>query len=347
TALIDEDDDQGGEAPTVIMPEDSVSDIGAQTAPTVIAGDDGAVTAISGDHSVNTEYKTFTAISDIQSVNAEDEAITAISGDADETALIEPPTEDTAMDSANPAAIDAAAQAKGGTGGKSQPREIKPGMVLKDRFELLSKLGEGGMGVVYKAVDQLKVEAKDRNPYLAIKLLTGDFQSHPESFIALQRESSKAQKLAHPNIATVYDFDRDRGTPYLTMELLEGDGLNVFIKRKIPVGGLPEEEAMQLVEELAAGLSYAHEHNLVHSDLKPGNCWLTNDGHAKLLDFGIARASKTRADATGETTVFDPGQLGALTPAYATVEMFDGQDPDPRDDLYAMACIAYELFTGK
>jgi serine/threonine protein kinase len=225
-------------------------------------------------------------------------------------------------------------------------RQITTGTVLKDRFELVQKLGEGGMGQVWKALDRLKEEARDRHPFIAVKLLSGDFQRHPESFIALQRESAKAQRLAHPNIATVFDFDRDGTTIYMTMELLEGEALNHFIK-KLPDGGLPVEEAMRLIEQLCAGLSYAHKHNLVHSDLKPGNCWITKDGTAKLLDFGIARASKARSEEVGETTVFDPGQLGALTPAYATIEMFEGQDPDPRDDIYALACISYELLAGR
>ena len=220
------------------------------------------------------------------------------------------------------------------------------GSVLKDRFELMDVLGEGGMGKVYKARDLLKVEAKDKNPYIAVKTLTGDFKQHPESFIALQRESSKAQRLAHPNIATVYDFDRDGGTVYMTMELMEGDELAKYIKH-LPAGGLPVPEAMHIIKQLCDGLAYAHSKQLVHSDFKPGNAFLTKDGTVKLLDFGIARASKTRKDTQGETTVFDPGQLGALTPAYATVEMFEGMDPDPRDDIYALAAVAYELLTGK
>ncbi|HET7650549.1 MAG TPA: protein kinase [Gammaproteobacteria bacterium] len=220
------------------------------------------------------------------------------------------------------------------------------GSVLKDRFELISVLGEGGMGKVYKARDLLKVEAKDKNPYIAVKTLSGDFKQHPESFIALQRESSKAQRLAHPNIATVFDFDRDGGTVYMTMELMEGEELARYIKH-LPAGGLPVAEAMNLIKQLCDGLSYAHSKGLVHSDFKPGNAFLLKDGTLKLLDFGIARASKTKLDTSGETTVFDPGQLGALTPAYATVEMFDGQDPDPRDDIYALACVSYELLTGK
>lgn len=223
---------------------------------------------------------------------------------------------------------------------------LGPGSVLKDRFELMDVLGEGGMGKVYKARDLLKVEAKDKNPYIAVKTLTGDFKQHPESFIALQRESSKAQRLAHPNIATVYDFDRDGGTVYMTMELMEGDELAKYIKH-LPAGGLPVADAMNIIKQLCDGLAYAHSKQLVHSDFKPGNAFLTKDGTVKLLDFGIARASKTRKDTQGETTVFDPGQLGALTPAYATVEMFEGMDPDPRDDIYALACVSYELLTGK
>ncbi len=224
--------------------------------------------------------------------------------------------------------------------------KVGPGSVLKERFELVNVLGEGGMGKVYRARDLLKVEAKDKNPFMAVKTLSGDFREHPEAFMALQREASKAQRLAHPNIATVFDFDRDGTTIYLTMELMEGEELSSFIKR-LPAGGLPVPEAMKLIKQLCDGLAYAHSKSLVHSDFKPGNAFITSEGTVKLLDFGIARASKTRRDATGVTTIFDPSELGALTPAYASLEMFDGDDPDPRDDIYALACVSYELLTGK
>ncbi|MCA1799531.1 MAG: serine/threonine protein kinase, partial [Xanthomonadaceae bacterium] len=230
--------------------------------------------------------------------------------------------------------------------GGQASNEPGPGSVLKGRFRLEEVIGQGGMGAVYKAVDLLKVEARDRNPYMAVKLLVGDFKEHPEAFIALQRESAKAQRLAHPNIATVYDFDRDGETVYMTMELMVGAELAKYIK-KLPAGGLPVPEANKIIEQLCAGLQYAHARGLVHSDFKPGNAFLLDDGTVKLLDFGIARASKTKGDAEGESTVFDPGQLGALTPAYATIEMFEGQDPDPRDDIYALAAVSYELYTGK
>ncbi len=221
---------------------------------------------------------------------------------------------------------------------------LGPGVTLKDRFVLLEKLGQGGMGVVFKAKDLLKVEAQDKDPYVAIKVLTDAFKKYSGSFIALQREASKAQRLAHPNIATVYDFDRDGNTVFMTMEYLQGKPLNQLIK-EIAKKPLKLDHALHIIEELCSGLAYAHEKMLIHSDFKPGNCFLLNDGHVKLLDFGIARAS-TQTDEERENTMFDPAKLSAVTPAYATPEMFAGMNPDPRDDIYGLACVAYQLLAG-
>jgi len=221
---------------------------------------------------------------------------------------------------------------------------LGPGVTLKDRFVLLEKLGQGGMGVVFKAKDLLKVEAQDKDPYVAIKVLTDAFKKYSGSFIALQREASKAQRLAHPNIATVYDFDRDGNTVFMTMEYLQGKPLNQLIK-EINKKPLKIDHALHIIEELCSGLSYAHEKFLIHSDFKPGNCFLLSDGHVKLLDFGIARASTQTAEEK-ENTMFDPAKLSAVTPAYATPEMFAGMNPDPRDDIYGLACVAYQLLAG-
>ena len=244
----------------------------------------------------------------------------------------------------------------GGTGGDWSapsaavaPTKIEPGAVLRGRFKLDSVLGVGGMGSVFLGSDLIKVRAKDKQPRVALKVLNEDFKQHPDSFIALQREASRQQRLAHPNIATVYDFDQtEDGLAFLVMELLEGQPLNEFIKKIVrPRSGLPFAEALPMVLGLGAALVYAHEHNIVHSDFKPGNCFLTKDGQMKVLDFGIARAVKNPGAAEGETTIFDPGKLGALTPAYASTEMLEGEEPDPRDDIYALACVTYELLTGK
>ena len=211
----------------------------------------------------------------------------------------------------------------------SRYENLGPGVTLKDRFVLLEKLGQGGMGVVFKAKDLLKVEAQDKHPYVAIKVLTDAFKKYSGSFIALQREASKAQRLAHPNIATVYDFDRDGNTVFMTMEFLQGKPLNQLIK-ELAKKPLKLEQALHIIEELCSGLAYAHEKLLIHSDFKPGNCFLLNDGSVKLLDFGIARAS-TQTDEERENTMFDPAKLSAVTPAYATPEMF-ATSPEARLD---------------
>jgi len=236
-------------------------------------------------------------------------------------------------------------------GGTTPGKELGVGDIIKQRFKLLSVLGLGGMGKVFKAIDLLKEEARDKKPHVAIKLLNEDFKDHPEAFISLQRESSRQQKLAHPNIATIYDFDRvgGPGTPvYITMELMEGMELKDYIKKNVKKqGGLPFDEAFKIIEQLGAGLIYAHNRRLVHSDFKPGNAFYCNDGTVKTLDFGIARAVKNPITGEAEKTLFDPGQLGALTPAYASLEMLEGEEPDTRDDTYALGCVCYELLTGK
>lgn len=219
--------------------------------------------------------------------------------------------------------------------------------VIKGRFELVSVLGAGGMGAVYKALDRRKVEASDSNPYVAVKLLNDDFRQHPDAFISLQRESRKSQTLAHPNIVTVYDFDRDRDTVFMTMEFLEGAPLDELL-REHP-DGLEAEKADGVLKDISNALIYAHSHNIIHSDFKPGNIYVTKNKGTKVFDFGIARAVSggSIANSVGEKTIFDAGTLGALTPAYASKEMLEGGEPSESDDVYALGCVAYELYSGK
>lgn len=226
---------------------------------------------------------------------------------------------------------------------------VNVGSVIKDRFTLEKLLGRGGMGEVYLATDKRKLEAQDKNPYVALKVLGENFKRHPQAFVALQREARKTQELAHPNIVTVYDFDRQGDTVYLTMEALSGKPMDEEIRSD----ARPIAEACDMIIQCAQGLAYAHHKGLVHSDLKPGNLFLTAEGNVKLLDFGIARAFKSgkqldkQKQSTQSDTVFDAGELGALTPAYATCEMLEGKEPHPSDDVYALGLIAYELLTGK
>ncbi|HEX5635875.1 MAG TPA: serine/threonine-protein kinase, partial [Gammaproteobacteria bacterium] len=210
-------------------------------------------------------------------------------------------------------------------------------------------IGSGGMGIVYKAKDLLKVEANDRDPYVAIKVLGEEFKAHPESFIALQRESRKTQRIAHPNIVSVFDFDRDGDTVFMTMEYMDGKPLDKLLNQYRSTG-LPTDDAWEILGCICSALTHAHKEDIIHSDFKPGNVFVTTRGVAKVFDFGIARAVAQieHHDASGEDkTLFDAGNLGALTPAYASLEMLEGQTPDIRDDLYAVGCVAYELFTGE
>jgi len=220
------------------------------------------------------------------------------------------------------------------------------GMLLKGRFQIEREIGRGGMGVVFLARDERKVEARDRDPYVAVKVLNDEFRRHPDSLIALQRESRRSQQLAHDNIVRVYDFDKDGTIVFMTMEFVDGSDLKTLI-RESAFRGLPLAKARPLIEGMARALKRAHDAGVVHSDFKPGNVMVTREGSPKVFDFGIARAGKQPGEAAEDQTVFDAGRLGALTPAYASLEMIQGRPPQPTDDIYALGCVAFELLTGK
>lgn len=228
-------------------------------------------------------------------------------------------------------------------------KKLAPGSIINNRFVLENLLGQGGMGSVFKARDLRKEEAQDSNSHIAIKFLNEDFKQHPKALISLQREAKKSQTLAHPNIITVHDFDRDGDTVYMTMEYLDGAPLDEFLFEH-KHNGVDFDLAINIINDMCQALSYAHQKNLVHSDFKPGNVFITRDGTAKVLDFGIARAVKNIEEDNEqqtERTVFDAGDLGGLTPSYASCEMLEGKQPSPSDDMYALACVAYELLTGE
>ena len=257
--------------------------------------------------------------------------------------LNETGSSDAGKDVGSPAPPDVA------TGVSSVPETERmkgKGDVLNNRFVLEECIGAGGMSTVYKALDRRKLEANDRYPYVAVKVLNVEFRAHPDSLIALQREAKKSQSLAHPNIVRVYDFDRDGSTVYMTMEYLPGESL-AQILRAPGFKGFPRDEAMRILEGIAHALIFAHSNGIIHADFKPANVILTDKTEVKVIDFGIARAFKRPDDSDMEATRFDPGSLGALTPTYASPEMLEQQEPDPRDDVYALACIAYEMLTGR
>ncbi|MEL7043674.1 MAG: serine/threonine-protein kinase, partial [Pseudomonadota bacterium] len=229
---------------------------------------------------------------------------------------------------------------------RGDSRELLPTgerlQTIKDRFVLEENLGRGGMGEVYRALDLRKQELRDDQPYVAIKFLGEAFSKHPQALISLQREAKKTQALAHPNIVTVYDFDRDGSHVYMTMELLQGDVLSDWINTRSKA--IEQIDPGSIVVQLAEGLAYAHSKGFIHSDLKLENVFLTVDGRVKILDFGIARI----ADEAASADSFDAGELGALTQRYASLEMLQrSAEPAPADDLYALGLMAYELYAGQ
>ena len=220
-------------------------------------------------------------------------------------------------------------------------RPPKIGDCIKGRFDLLEVLGAGGMGVVYRARDRRQKELGEADPYLALKVLNDSLQHNEAALVALQQECRKSQLLAHPNIVNVFDFDRDRGLAFITMELLHGQPLDRLLYEP-DFQGEPLQVIAPRIREIASALAYAHEKGVIHSDFKPGNLWLTEDGSVKVFDFGIARVMQS-LDADDEPN----GQMAALTPAYASLGMLTQQSPSVADDLYAFAVVIYYWLTGR
>ncbi len=220
---------------------------------------------------------------------------------------------------------------------------ITIGSVLQGRFKLIESIGQGGMSAVFKAIDLRKIETHSSDPYVAVKLLTIPSSGFGQSLTLLQGEAQKLQSLPHPNIVRVIDCDRDGRTVFMTMEYLTGEPLKRAATLAPDFKGMPPAEAERIIESIASALEFAHRNDIIHGDLKPGNIIITSKGEVKVIDFGIARVM-TRSQA-GHAD--DRLGVAGLTPIYASPEMLTHQGPDPRDDVYALACIAHELLTGQ
>jgi serine/threonine protein kinase len=229
---------------------------------------------------------------------------------------------------------------------ESPPAGEDNAVIVDARYVLEHRLGGGGMGVVYKALDQLMLKHHDRDPYVALKLISESLRQNEEARMMLQRECSRAQKLSHPNIVRVfhYGWDRTTDSDYLTMELLRGESLERVVRANPK--GMAWARVAPAIEQLCNALDYAHAEGIVHSDIKPSNLFLTDSMALKVLDFGIAAPMRS-ADTASSETLLNPRRLGAVAPRYSSLEMFLGKDADPSDDVYSAACVIYELITGK
>jgi len=215
--------------------------------------------------------------------------------------------------------------------------ELPPGTVLEDRYVLVSRTEHGSMGTVYKALDRQQKEAGADDPWVAIKLITAEFGKHTAAVDTLRNEAEIGCSLNHPNIARSLALHEDGEHLFISMEWLDGESLSQLLDRKRP-HTLPRDQALSIIEGLANGLAHAHAQGIVHADIKPANVFMTQTGEVKLLDFGIARAS----DAMPLT-----GGLVARTPAYASCEVLEGDNPSFQDDLFSLAAVAYRVLTGQ
>ena len=219
--------------------------------------------------------------------------------------------------------------------------EIKSGSILRERFRLDKEVARGSMGVVYKAVDLLKQEAGAADPVVAVKLISPEFASHRSALKTFQNEIANTQHLSHPNIIHLFELDKDGDNYFITMEWLEGESLDALLDRS-QGSALPPVQTYAIIEQLCDALAYAHERDVIHADVKPGNVFLVKTGELKLIDFGIARVDAPKNDKSNQD------ELGtALTPAYASCERLEMAEPTVQDDLYALACMIYRLLSGR
>jgi TolB-like protein len=208
-------------------------------------------------------------------------------------------------------------------------------------YEILSPLGAGGMGEVYRAKDSRL--SRD----VAIKVLPPSVASDPDTLARFEREAKAVAALSHPNILSIFDFGAQEGISYAVMELLEGETL----RGKLDAGPIPQRQTVDYALQVAKGLSAAHEKGIVHRDLKPENLFVSKDGHLKILDFGLAK--RTEQDQDGNETSAptasrhtEPGTVMG-TVGYMSPEQVRGLPVDHRSDIFSFGAILYELLSGK
>ncbi|MGE5206782.1 MAG: serine/threonine-protein kinase, partial [Chlamydiota bacterium] len=206
-------------------------------------------------------------------------------------------------------------------------------------YQLLSSIGAGGMGEVYRA----------RDPRLgrevAIKILPPQFSADADRLRRFEQEARAAAALNHPGILAIYDLGtQSNGSPYIVSELLEGESL----RERLRSGPLPLRKAIEYGAQIALGLAAAHEKGIVHRDLKPENLFLTKDGRTKILDFGLAKLTERSSDA--ETVVHSEGTSPGMvlgTVGYMSPEQVRGIATDHRSDIFTLGAILYEMLSGK
>ena len=205
---------------------------------------------------------------------------------------------------------------------------IKEGVFLGKRYEILGRIGSGGMADVYKGKDH------KLNRYVAIKVLKSDYRSDEVFIQKFVSEAQAAAGLMHPNVVNVYDVGQDRGLYYMVMELVEGITLKDYIEKK---GKLSAKETISISIQMVTGIQAAHNRHIIHRDIKPQNIIISQEGKVKVTDFGIARA-------TTSTQTISASVMGSVH--YTSPEQARGGHVDERSDIYSAGITMYEMITG-
>ena len=215
--------------------------------------------------------------------------------------------------------------------------------ILAGRYRLERLLGAGGMGVVYRARDLLHEQFADPDPYLAVKMLSEAFDASPDASALLYSEFALTRRLHHPNILRPYTFEVDTAQrrAFITMELMRGLTLDKLLCER-PLG-LPWPELKAIAVPLLDALAYAHGRGVLHGDVKPSNIMLSEEG-LRLFDFGLGLAEEGPSQ---HLPNLNRERLNAWTPGYAAPELLEGEPLSAGADVYAVACVLYELASGQ
>lgn len=218
------------------------------------------------------------------------------------------------------------------------------GSLLKGRFKLQSVVARGGMSVIYRAVDEIRLRTRPTAADVAIKMVSEQpgLSEHLPSLI--HREGMILQELTHPNLPRVFDTDCDGALHFMVMELLQGSTLSEILRRA-PHRRLSFKASLMIVQEVANALGHTHKAGYIHCDVKPSNIFVTEQGDVKLLDFGVAQSSTHDETANGLGHFFR--DVGAFTPNYTSYELLLGNAPCEGDDVFALAVVLYVMLTGQ
>jgi len=219
---------------------------------------------------------------------------------------------------------------------------LKPGDKLRDRYRIEGILGEGGMGTVFEAIDDYRLPAPPSGQRLAIKVLHTAVTKRAELFAELRREFQNLQLLSHPNIVRVYEFDRDGPLAFFTMELLHGALLSRVLLSRKPLH-LEHAQSLAVIRDVGAAIAHAHSRGVVHGDINPQNIFITTRGDLRVLDFGASNTLLVEPSTADDE--MKPARFA--TPGYASCQVLEGRRPDVRDDVFALACVAYRLLCGE